>query len=272
MNDPRVPTQSEHAEREYFEEKAPYAEWLEWYRSVEYARYTHPDVTVDCVIVTVDNAALNADPAHCLKALAVDRWTHPFRGYRSLPGTFMRTDDVDDVAVIDRMLRTRFSAGVEVPHHHVRQLQTFTGRNRDPRGQIVSIANIVYLAGACAVIPESEGLHWMPVLELAETELAFDHRQIMLAAVERIRSQFAWNPNVFWTLTAPFTVTDALKLRASLFGEDYKTLNRKNFKRKYESIWVKDGVEINPITDMPVDLYRYEGIDGDTHAPHADRS
>ena len=248
-------------EREYFEREASYDDWLQWYHDVEYPRYVHPDVTVDCVIVTVDDEALGNDPRHCLKALVVDRWTHPFQGFQSLPGTFMRADDADDVAVIDRMLGTRFGVEAEALQLRVCQLQTFTGRDRDPRGQIASIANIVYMPDGPNVIAESPGVHWLPLLELPGRRLAFDHRQMVTTAIERMRDQFAWEPNVFWALSEPFTVTDALKLRASLFGEDYKSLNRKNFKRKYESMWIADGVVVNPVTKMPVDYYRYEGAD-----------
>lgn len=281
-------------EDEYYERDAPYTEWLKWYRELEYPRYRHPDVTVDCVILTVDEQSLRSRDrdaaARCLKALVVDRWTHPFRGSVALPGTFMRPDDRNEHAVIARMLRDRFdfevggessgesgeSAGERaaaeraraeeggkprprVAAPHIRQLKTFTGRDRDPRGQVVSIANVVYLQRGIESIPEHEGVHWEPLTELAKGTLAFDHQQILATARDRVRSQFAWAPHVFWTLPTPFTVTDALKLRASLFEEDYKSINRKNFKRKYQSVWVPDHVEINPVTKMPVDFYQYEG-------------
>ncbi|MCI1984318.1 MAG: hypothetical protein LKJ47_06060 [Bifidobacteriaceae bacterium] len=267
---------------DYYERDAPYTEWLKWYRQMEYPRYHHPDVTVDCVILTADKSLLRGKDrsraAESLKILVVDRWTHPFKGSMALPGTFMRPDDADAQSVILRMLRQRFDFDVNsaledetgkayVPGNgpldsgsmHIRQLQTFTGSRRDPRGQVVSIAHLVYLSQGLSCIPETDGVHWEPLLDMAEQEMAFDHQSIVLTAISRLRSQFAWLPQVFWTLPTPFTVTDALKLRASLFDEDYKAINRKNFKRKYQAVWEDDHVEINPITKMPVDFYRYEG-------------
>ena len=245
----------------YYERDASYTEWLKWYREVEYPRYRHPDVTVDCVVLTVDESSLRGDSTEvsdCLKMLVVDRWTHPFRGSMALPGTFMRPEDQNDRAVVARMLCDRFNFDVD-DDVHIRQLQTFTGAQRDPRGQVVSIANIVYVQRGIERIPESEGVHWLPLMGAADVPLAFDHNEIVDTAVHRIRSQFAWMPRVFWSLSSPFGVTDALKLRASLFGEDYKSINRKNFKRKYQAVWVADHVEINPVTKMPVDFYHYEG-------------
>lgn len=262
----RQRSEAQQAEAEYYEHDAAYTEWLKWYREVDYPRYRHPDVTVDCIILTVDASALkNPSTAEsCLKALVVDRWTPPFKGSLALPGTFMRANDNDERAVIARMLRNRFDFDAQEVEGryglpHIRQLRTFTGVDRDPRGQVVSIANIVYLQHGMETIPEADGVHWVPLLELAQSELAFDHHEIVIEAVNRIRSQFAWEPYVFWALPQPFTVTDAVKLRASLFGEAYKAVNRKNFKRKYQAHWVQDHVEINPVTSMPLDFYRYEG-------------
>jgi ADP-ribose pyrophosphatase len=264
-------------EDNYYERDAPYSEWLKWYREIDYPRYRHPDVTVDCVILTVDESMLHARDrslaSQCLKVLAVDRWTHPFRGMVALPGTFMRPDDQDAQDVIIRMLREHFDFDAlpkgeynstdNYPFGsedlHIRQLQTFTGSHRDPRGQVVSIAHLVYMPGGVDRIPESDGVRWEPLLDFAERELAFDHHEIVAAAISRLRSQFAWLPQIFWSLPSPFTVTDALKVRASLFDEDYKAINRKNFKRKYQAVWVPDHVEINPVTKMPVDFYRYDG-------------
>lgn len=298
-SDAVVPASANRSEDEYYERDAPYAEWLKWYREMEYPRYRHPDVTVDCVLLTVDEELLASrdaeESALCLKALVVDRWTHPFRGSVALPGTFMRPDDTDEEAVIARMLRDRFDFDVndalpsvvapaldselaadagaapesasgagserQLSPVHIRQLKTFTGFNRDPRGQVVSIANIVYLQRGMRLIPQTEGVRWEPLLPLAEKPMAFDHSDIIATAIERMCSQFAWSPYIYWALPQPFTVTDALKLRASLFGEDYKAINRKNFKRKYQSVWVNDRVKVNPVTQMPVDFYRYEGAE-----------
>lgn len=246
----------------YYERDAPFTEWLSWYRQLEYPRYRHPDVTVDAIFLTVDEALLQSqNPADCLKVLVVDRWTHPFRGLIALPGTFMRPDDPDETAVIARMLRDRFGYDPDSAELHLHQLQTFTGKDRDPRGQVISIANLSYISRGMEAIEEAPGVHWEPLVRLAEGErpLAFDHREILRCALKRVRDQFAWSPFVFWSLPQPFTVTDALKLRASLFGEEFRGANRKNFKRKYQQVWVTDHVEINSKTQMPLDFYRYEG-------------
>jgi ADP-ribose pyrophosphatase YjhB (NUDIX family) len=190
------------------------------------------------VALTFDENAEH--PEDSLQVLIVDRWTHPFKDRVSLPGTFLHADDENALKAIERMLVERF--GITTKAGVVQQLQTFTGRDRDPRGQIVSIAHILYIRDGLRLIHGIDGVHWVPLRSVRNMDFAFDHNVILNTAVNRLRDQFGWIPNVFYTLPDPFTLTDAIRLRSSLFDEDYHDINRANFKKKYQPMWSECGI------------------------------
>jgi ADP-ribose pyrophosphatase len=229
-------------QRRYYEHDASYDEWYAWYHESEHAKYQHPDVTVDAVIMTFDDHAL---PKDSLKTLLIRRYTHPFRGMLSLPGTFLHADEHGADESLSRMLTDRLHA--DINDCSVQQLRTYTGIDRDPRGQVVSIAHMLYMRNGVDWLERqdhsvSDGMQWVPINEAAERKLAFDHNTIIDDAIARLRSQFGWTPNVFDVLPEPFTLTQAMKLRSSLFDEDMKHMSRANFKKKYQPMWNEVGL------------------------------
>lgn len=224
---------NEKDERYWYEHEATEEEWYSWYKNVERPRYEHPDVTIDCVMVTFDEN--EREPLDMLKILTIRRFTHPFMGEWTLPGTFLHSDENADAAIA-RMLVDRLDFDTK-GHAIVQQLQTFTRADRDPRGQVVSIANIVYVRDGISLINGIDGVEWLPIGEVLESHLGFDHDLIVDTAVERMRSQFSWTPNIFYALPEKFTLTDAIKLRASLFQTDWTKTKRNNFKTKFSPMW-----------------------------------
>lgn len=241
-------------ERYYYEHEATEKEWSDWYQNVEKPRYNHPDVTIDCVMVTFDEN--ERIPKNTLKVLIIKRFTHPFKGKWTLPGTFLHSDETANTAIA-RMLVSRLDFHTK-GNAIVQQLQTFTGPNRDPRGQIVSIANIVYVRNGVNIIKNIDGVEWAPIGEILDEHLAFDHDEIIDVAVERMRVQFGWTPHIFYTLPAEFTLSDAMKLRGSLFQSDWTKIKRGNFRAKFSPLWNEIGV-VDPKDPTSAKLYEYKG-------------
>src|SRR6185295_18220501 len=106
----------------------------------------------------------------------------PFLRRWSLPGGFIQLDE-DLPAAAQRILAER--AGLPGAPVHLEQLQTYGYPDRDPRQRVVSVA---YL-GLAPDLPASEKAHmsWQPVDNLSV--MAFDHRRIMLDAIERARAK-----------------------------------------------------------------------------------
>lgn len=245
-------------ERSYYEHIDDYNEWLTWYHDVEHSRFNHTDTTVDCIMLTYDRS--EQDVTKRLKVLLIQRWTQPFMNTWCLPGTFMNTSDKDAVATIARMLASRLN--FDVSGAKVMQLKTFTGCNRDPRGQVISISHLVFIHDGVEAVHNADidgkrGLKWVPLIQAADmSNLGFDHAEQLNEAIIRLQNQFAWQPNIFMSLPVEFTIDDAIAVKCSLFADDdyeNKMLAGKakdNFKKKYKKLFREIGVidDSNPLS------------------------
>lgn len=247
-------------ERWFFEHAAPEAVWGEWYREREWDRFQHTGTTTDAVVVTYDGRrdgdCSYVTPARdSLKTLLIRRFTNPYRGEWALPGTFLTPDDANADAALARMLTKRI--GMDTTHAVAQQFYTFTGRDRDPRGQISSIAHLVYVRDGLDSIAEEPGMRWVPFRYALGARLAFDHEDILRMAEARMRDQFGWTPNIFEALPREFTVTDAIRIRCALFDEEQDSVRRRNFLKKYERFWHKLG-HVDPDDESSPNLYEYD--------------
>ncbi|MGH2943796.1 MAG: NUDIX hydrolase [Solirubrobacteraceae bacterium] len=141
---------------------------------------------------------------------------------RALPGGFVGAGE----RPLDTALRKLHEkTGLEAPY--VEQLGAFADPGRDPRGWIPSIA---YLA---LVPPETEvpdaSARWIPAR--AGTPLAFDHRDVLDAAVERLEGKLWWSNITVGILPGPFALSDARRVYEAIaqtrydpatFGRDLK--------------------------------------------------
>jgi 8-oxo-dGTP diphosphatase len=134
-------------------------------------------VTVDIVILSVVEGEL--------LVLLIERKAKPFKKAWALPGGFKRPDETLDEAARREL---REETGVDAPKH-LAQFGAYGDPKRDPRGNVVTV-------GYLAVTPEvgeimagtdaSDARLW-PVAKVLDgaLELAFDHRRILVDAIER---------------------------------------------------------------------------------------
>ena len=141
-------------------------------------------VAVDLVILTVR--------AERLCVLLVRRGIAPFRGLLALPGGFVCEDEaLEDAARRELEEET----GIDVRKlGHLEQLATFGRPDRDPRERVITVA---YLALAPELpLPvggsDAASAHFVPLDELRAHTLAFDHREILDAGVERARAKLEY--------------------------------------------------------------------------------
>ena len=265
---------------DYYEREASYAEWKRWWDDSGRSAYDpqRPDVTVDCVVLTYDPDA--CDVGDSLRFLAVRRKTHPFRGQWAIPGTYLHSDEAGAEESVARLLAWLFR-DPEACHARVQQIRTFTGAGRDPRGQTASVLHVVYVSDGMAMeLNGGVDARWMTLsdydgsvdLEEAAPDdeprpdamdvTAFDHQAMLRLVVNRLRDQFGWTPNVFYTLPTVFTTTEAVRLRCSLYAEnDVRAVNRKNFVKKYSPLWDDAGLT-DPADGRPQRLWSVQGKRG----------
>lgn len=174
-----------------------------------------PVCSVDVVLLTLREGAL------CV--LLQRREREPFAGALALPGGYIHAESDADVAqAAARVLREK--TGVASPW--LEQLATFSGPVRDPRGWSLSVAHL-------ALLPLAELPPLPPQARLAPVDrlpqLPFDHRDIVRAAVERVRTKSFYSSLPVYLCGERFTLPQLQAVYEAVLGE---RLNKVSFRRK----------------------------------------
>ena len=178
-------------------------------------KYEHMGVTTDCIIFTYEDWQL--------KVLLVRRGGEPYKGEWAFPGGFLRMNETAEQGAL-RELREETAL---VPSALV-QLGVFSDSDRDPRERVITIAWYA-LVKPSAVIggDDADEAAWFPVDKLPH--LAFDHREILDAALEKLRRDIHFQPVGFDLLDDEFTIPDLQRLYEAILGGKF---DRRNFQRK----------------------------------------
>ncbi|WP_434994585.1 NUDIX hydrolase [Arthrobacter sp. Ld5] len=194
----------------------------------EYEPTDYPSValTVDLVVFAVSGNTLHV--------ALVRRGEHPFKGDLALPGGFVGRDE-DALRAAWRELEEETGLDLGAHRAHVEQLATYSSPRRDPRMRVVSVAHLALLATDGTSLPELDpgsdaaAARWHPVHAVLATEsLAFDHREILAAALERLAGR------IEYTLTA-----------AKLLPEEFALYQ---LRRVYEAVWNTDRLDAGNFT------------------------
>ncbi len=179
--------------------------------------FPRPILTVDIVVLAFDGTALH------LGTLTRDQ--APFKGLPALPGGYVHTDtDQSTEAAARRVLADKTG----LADIFCQQLATFSGPTRDPRGWSASVAYYALIpADAFPALRAQARLDWTAPDALPP--LAFDHRQIVEAALLRIRAQARYSSLPAWLLGETFTLAELRQCYELLLGEP---LNDSAFRRK----------------------------------------
>lgn len=160
--------------------------------------FPRPLVTVDVVMFTVIERQL-----HLLLVRRPDAPGEPQPGRWALPGGFIDVDaDADLSACARRKLRDK--TGITTPY--LEQLGSWGSCGRDPRGWSVTTAYFALVPALPAGQAQAADARWEPCASALRMRLAFDHRAILEAAVERLRSKAEYTSLPAYLLPEPFTL------------------------------------------------------------------
>lgn len=173
-------------------------------------------VTVDVVIFTLRESDL--------QVLLVKRKNPPFQGRWAIPGGFVEVaESLEDAAVRELHEET----GVE--GMHIEQLFTFGAPGRDPRGRTVTVAYFALMPAPVALQAGDDAAEaqWKSVYHLPA--LAFDHSEIVLYALKRLRYKVEYSAVAFQLLPSQFTLSELQHAYEIILGEQ---LDKRNFRRR----------------------------------------
>ena len=150
--------------------------WLKYNEqsSHRYAyKYPRWCVTADTVVFRRNDDSL--------MVLLIKRGGEPYKGLWALPGGFV---DVDEDVTTGARRELKEEADIEVSEIH--QLGCYSKPRRDPRAPVLTIAHYAFTDSAeAAAGDDAAEVRWFDVNTLPE--LAFDHKDIISDAVERVR-------------------------------------------------------------------------------------
>ena len=153
-----------------------------------------------------------------LQALLWQRAREPFLGAWSLPGGYLERGET-----LEQSIRRHLAEKVDVRElAHLEQLTTLSDRGRNPLDW--ELANAYLGLVPTDVDPEvPDDTTWHPVSRLPE--LAFDHREIVLAGRERLRAKLSYT-NIAFALAPPvFSISELRELYVAALGHEVSATN-----------------------------------------------
>lgn len=223
--------------------------------------FNRPSVTVDLAIFTV----LDAD----LKILLIRRKLAPFEGMWALPGGFVlvgpsaaeQGESVEDAAYRELEEET----GLPRRTLYLEQLHTFGRPGRDPRERVITVAWVALvrpdLAPTVHAGTDAADARWFSVRDaLADTDLAFDHSDIVDAALDRIRGKVDYSSISFELVPPTFTIAELRSAHEAIKGAAY---DPGNFRRRFKRMQTDGVIAVAPgrrhTATKPAKVYRFVG-------------
>ncbi|NND93722.1 MAG: NUDIX hydrolase [Flavobacteriales bacterium] len=199
-------------------------------------------LSVDCVIFGFHH--------NDVKVLLIKRGAEPFLGDWALPGDLMYPDENLNCAAM-RVLRSL--TGIE--NLFMEQAHTFGEKERHPIGRVITVS---YYALVNIEDYNPKALSWADSLEwhsLADIpDLAFDHRNILATAMQKLRTNLWTRPVGLNMLPEKFTLNDVQQLYELILNEKFDKANFR--KRMLNSDFIKPLMEQQSnVRHRPAKLY-----------------
>lgn len=157
--------------------------------------------------------------------MLIQRALEPFAGKWALPGGFVRVDET-----LDEAARRELEEETGLRDIFLEQLYTFGAVDRDPRERVVSVAHyaLVNLRDhTVRAATDASDAAWFGVHDVPS--LAFDHANILQAALERLRGKLRYQPIGFELLPKKFTLSQLQRLYELVLE---RALDKRNFRKR----------------------------------------
>ena len=152
-----------------------------------------------------------------------------YKGKNCLPGSLVRLDENGEDTV-ERVLKDR--TNLQSKGVYLEQLYSFSDVKRDKRSRSVAIAymGLVDVGNSYCNTDESKG-SFVPLSKVKN--LAFDHKEIINCAYDRLRSKMQYSTIVKKLFRGVFTFAELQKVYEIILN---KSLDKRNFRKKINSL------------------------------------
>lgn len=216
----------------------------EYLKSYDPKKYDAPLCTVDMAIFAVDGGEL--------KVLLVKRAEHPYKDLWALPGGFADLKrDISLVATAHRKLMEK--TGIKTPY--LEQVESIGNVSRDPRGWSVTLLYFALIDFQALDNPQqTEGSQWVSIAQALKKDLAFDHKDLLKKAINRLRHKTRYSALPVSLMPEHFTLTELQNMFELILGSP---LQKKSFRRRIETsgLLIETG-EMRPTIRRPAALFR----------------
>jgi 8-oxo-dGTP diphosphatase len=176
--------------------------------------------------IAVDAIVFGYSKQDGVSVLLIQRKYEPYKNGWAIPGGFVLAEESLETAVKRELLE---ETGIKV--NYLEQLYTFGEPKRDPRQRVIAVAYFGMVKTGMyqelKASTDAANAQWFNIKQLPA--LAFDHKQILQVALERLKAKIRYQPIGFELLDKTFPFSDLEKLYAALLD---KELNRRNFSKK----------------------------------------
>ncbi len=175
-------------------------------------------VAIDVVIFTIKDGIL--------QVILIKPKQSAFKKSWALPGGMvMPKESVGDA------VKRHLTQKTGVSNMYLEQLYTFGRVNRDPFGRVVSVAHFALIPPDKRMDLKTTGAYadikWFRADNLPS--LAYDHKEIITAALERLRTKLAYTNIVYSLLPEQFTMGEMQRVYETILG---RKLDKRNFQKK----------------------------------------
>jgi ADP-ribose pyrophosphatase YjhB (NUDIX family) len=186
-----------------------------------------------------------------LQVLMWQRAREPFKGRWALPGGYLQRGET-----LEESIRRHLAAKVDVRElAHLEQLETRSDPQRNPRGWELATAYLGLVpAGLDPEVPADTGWHAVDALPPA----AFDHGEIVDAALQRLRAKLSYTNAGFALAPAEFTLSELRTIYVAALGRHVSATNLQRVLLRRE-VLERTGAKREPgkTGGRPADLFRF---------------
>lgn len=207
--------------------------------------YRCPDgLPVDICVFTIRSeqkkTTTKSLPHKVLQIMLIQRKNQPWKGYWALPGGFTREDETLLQAAF-RELQEETNIGENV---HIEQLGAYYRPGRDPRGWVPTVVYVALVNEDRLIQRQAQDdaidVRLFSVEEALKMDLAFDHREILQDALEKIRVHMLTTTIAKEFLPETFTISELFQVIQTVVPSF--TEEKSNFVRKLVSTKTRKGL------------------------------